>query len=55
MTDLSWTAEAEEKLKKVPIFVRHMVKGMMEEYARERGASEITPALMDEARSKAGM
>lgn len=55
MSDLSWTAEAEEKLKKVPIFVRHMVKGMLEEYAREQGATEITPALMDEARAKSGM
>ena len=55
MSDLTWTAEAEEKLKKVPVFVRHMVKGMLESYARENGVTEITPEMMDEARSKSGM
>ena len=55
MSELTWTAEAEKKLKKVPIFVRHMVKGMLEDYAREKGVAEITPELMDEARAKSGM
>lgn len=50
-----WTEEAEERLKKVPSFVRNMVRSAVEQYAIERKHSEITPAIMDEVKQKAGM
>jgi radical SAM protein with 4Fe4S-binding SPASM domain len=45
-----WTKEAGERLKSVPFFVRSMVKSFLEKYAAENRYTEITPALMDEAR-----
>ncbi len=50
-----WTEEAEERLKRVPSFVRNMVRGAIARYAAEHKCREITPQLMDEVRQKAGM
>ncbi len=50
-----WTAEAEERLKRVPFFVRGMVRSAVERYARDRHFAEITPAIMEELKQKAGM
>ncbi len=50
-----WADEAEERLKKIPSFVRSMVKGGIEKYAIRNGYSEITPKVMDEAREKLSM
>ncbi len=50
-----WTEEAEERLKKVPSFVRSMVRSAVERYAIENKHAEITPGIMDEVRQKAGM
>ena len=50
-----WTQEAEKMFGKVPLFVRDMARGMMEDYAREKGVSEITPDILKEARAKLGM
>jgi radical SAM protein with 4Fe4S-binding SPASM domain len=50
-----WTEEAEERLKKVPSFVRSMVRSAVERYAIEHKRSEITPGIMDEVKQKAGM
>jgi radical SAM protein with 4Fe4S-binding SPASM domain len=50
-----WTAEAEERLKRVPSFVRTMVRSAVERYAMENKHAEITPLLMDEVKQKAGM
>lgn len=51
----SWTPEAQERLARVPGFVRGMVKRIYGEYARDRGITEITPALMDTARTELGL
>jgi len=51
----SWSAEALARLDRVPNFVRGMVKRIYIDYARERGISEITPAIMDSARSELGL
>jgi radical SAM protein with 4Fe4S-binding SPASM domain len=48
-----WTKEAEERLTKVPFFVRSMVRSAVERYAIEQGRKEITPALMEEVKQKA--
>jgi hypothetical protein len=50
-----WTEEAEERLKKVPSFVRNMVRNAVERYAIEQDRWEITPDMMDEVKQKAGM
>ncbi len=50
-----WSAEGEERLAKVPNFVRGMVKKIYVEWAAERGIREITPAVMDEARTDLGL
>lgn len=50
-----WTEEAEERLKKVPSFVRNMVRNAVERYAIEQDRREITPDMMDEVKQKAGM
>jgi hypothetical protein len=50
-----WTEEAQERLKKVPSFVRTMVRSAVERYAIEHKHSKITPSIMDEVKQKAGM
>ncbi len=50
-----WTEEAEERLQKVPLFVRNMVRSAVEQYAIERKHSVITPGIMDEVKQKSGM
>ncbi|HXQ29290.1 MAG TPA: hypothetical protein VN848_08475 [Gemmatimonadales bacterium] len=50
-----WAPEAEDRLARVPGFVRGMVKRIYADYARERGIETITPALMDTARSELGL
>ncbi|HXY53553.1 MAG TPA: radical SAM protein [Nitrospirota bacterium] len=47
-----WTKEAEERLKRVPMFVRGMVRRAVERHAEVRGMREITPALMEEVKKK---
>ena len=51
----AWSAEAQERLARVPTFVRGMVKKIYAEYAKERGIGEITPAVMDTARAELGL
>ncbi len=50
-----WSAEAQERLTRVPGFVRGMVKKIYADYAKERGIGEITPAVMDAARAELGL
>lgn len=50
-----WSPDAEARLAKVPNFVRGMVKKIYAEYATERGIAEITPAIMDRARTELGL
>lgn len=54
-TGVSWSAAAQERLARVPGFVRGMVKRIYADYAKERGIAEITPAVMDTARSELGL
>ncbi|HYX82964.1 MAG TPA: PCP reductase family protein [Gemmatimonadales bacterium] len=50
-----WSGDAQERLSRVPSFVRGMVKRIYADYARERGIAEITPAIMDTARAELGL
>lgn len=49
---LNWQADARERLKAVPGFLRGMVSKRVEEYAREKGCGEVTVELMKEVREK---
>ena len=51
----SWSDEAEARLVRVPGFVRGMVRRLYNDWADERGITEITLATMDEARSELGL
>ena len=50
-----WSADAHERLARVPNFVRGMVKRIYADYARDRGIGEITPTVMDTARRELGL
>jgi predicted RNA-binding Zn-ribbon protein involved in translation (DUF1610 family) len=52
---IQWSDEAQHRLGHVPAFVRGMVKRIYSDYARERGISNITPEVMDRARSDLGL
>jgi hypothetical protein len=54
-TGVAWSVEAQERLTRVPSFVRGMVKRIYTDYAREHGIREITPAVMDTARAELGL
>lgn len=51
----AWSADAQERLARVPNFVRGMVKKIYADYARERGLAQISPAVMDQARADLGL
>jgi hypothetical protein len=50
-----WTDDATDRLARVPSFVRGMVKRIYADWAAERGIAEITPEIMDTARSDLGL
>jgi len=50
--ELSWREDAKKRLGKVPSFGKGMVIKRVEQYAREKGYSEITPDIMKEAKEK---
>ena len=47
---LPWTAEAKERVQRIPSFVRGVVVKRLEDYARREGHTEITADLMREVR-----
>ncbi|MHB1161588.1 MAG: universal stress protein [Chloroflexota bacterium] len=55
ITDVRWTEEAEQRLGRIPPFVRKMARGRIEAFAREKGYREITLELYDQARHRFGM
>lgn len=52
---LMWTEEAEQRLARVPEFVRPTVRDSVERRARERGCREVTCEVMDEVKSSMRM
>lgn len=50
-----WSPAAQERLTRVPGFVRGMVKKIYLEYASEREIALITPEVMDRARTELGL
>lgn len=51
-SDFTWTADAKEKLDRLPSFVRPMVQSSVEAYARKQGFSKITLQVMDDSKSE---
>ena len=51
----AWSHDAQERLVRVPGFVRGMVKKIYTDYAAEHGIDEITPEVMDRARAELGL
>lgn len=49
---LSWSPEAEERLRNIPDFIQPMARKEIERLAQERGATTISAELMDEAKEK---
>jgi len=52
---IRWNVDAIERLDHVPSFVRGMVKKIYNEYAKDNGIAEMTPTVMDRARSDLGL
>lgn len=50
----SWTKEAEEKIERIPPFVRGMVIKEIEALAEKRGLKEVVPELLSEAKEMWG-
>jgi hypothetical protein len=50
-----WTPGAQDRLARVPGFVRGMVKRIYTEYAVEHGITDISPDVMDRARTDLGL
>jgi len=51
----AWSPEALGRLERVPSFVRGMVKRIYTDWAQQNGVSEITPEIMDRARTELGL
>lgn len=51
-TGIEWTKEAEARLHRLPFFLRGMIQGNVEKYAKGHGISSITPELLDELRRR---
>ena len=54
-TSIRWTSAAEARLANIPSFVRPMARTGIEQFARERGASEVDEIILDAAREHFGM
>jgi len=51
---LTWSAEADERIQRVPDFLRPMIKAGVESYASKMGYRVVTPAVMDESKNAKG-
>ncbi len=49
---IQWTAEAKKRLDNIPDFIQPMARREIERLVKERGQSEITAEIMDEAKEK---
>lgn len=50
-SEFTWTADAKEKLDRLPAFVKPMVQGSVEAYARKNGFKTITLQVMDDSKN----
>jgi hypothetical protein len=52
--NISWTVEAEAKLKEIPFFVKPAARKKIEKFAQEQGIIEITAEVYDRAKQQFG-
>ncbi|MFM2302866.1 MAG: hypothetical protein RLZZ135_269 [Cyanobacteriota bacterium] len=52
--NISWTTEAEAKLKEIPFFVRPAARKKIEKFAQEQGKFEITVEIYEQAKQQFG-
>ncbi|HLC43425.1 MAG TPA: PCP reductase family protein [Methylomirabilota bacterium] len=52
---IRWGPEAEQRIERIPSFIRPMAKKAIERYAMGKGYMIITESVMDEARQALGM
>lgn len=52
---IRWTPAAEARLGNIPAFVRPMARSGIEQFARDKGATEIDERILDAAREFFGM
>jgi hypothetical protein len=50
-SEFTWTQDAQEKLDRLPAFVKPMVQGSVETYARKQGFKTITLQVMDDSKN----
>lgn len=50
-SEFTWTADAREKLDRLPAFVKPMVQSSVEGYARKQGFKTITLQVMDDSKN----
>lgn len=50
-SEFTWTADAKEKLDRLPVFVKPMVQSSVEAYARKQGYTTITLQVMDDSKN----
>lgn len=50
-SEFTWTPDAKEKLDRLPDFVKPMVQGSVETYARKHGFKTITLQVMDDSKN----
>jgi len=51
-TEFAWSADAKEKLDRLPSFVKPMVQSSVEAFARKQGYQAITLQVMDDSKSE---
>jgi Proto-chlorophyllide reductase 57 kD subunit len=51
ISDFTWSADAKEKLDRLPSFVKPMVQSSVEAFARKQGYKTITLQVMDDSKS----
>lgn len=51
LSEFTWTADAKEKLDRLPAFVKPIVQGSVETYARKQGFKTITLQVMDDSKN----
>jgi proto-chlorophyllide reductase subunit len=50
-SEFTWTADAKEKLDRLPVFVKPMVQSSVEAYARKHGYKTISLQVMDDSKN----
>lgn len=54
ISEFTWSADAKEKLDRLPSFVKPMVQSSVEAFARKQGYQTITLQVMDDSKSETG-